>query len=61
MYKPVFVNVDVKTFQSYCDEFDYSVLPKHFAGTFERADMVSRQRWLLERFKCLRSHLYLSH
>lgn len=59
---PAIVCVDVseKAFQQYRQSFDLTNMPKGWLQTYERMTEFERSRWFLDRFKCLKSHLYLA-
>jgi len=56
----IFVDVNEKAFQHYRESFDLTNMPKEWLRTYENMSEFERSRWLLERFKCMRSHLYLA-
>ena len=56
----IYVDVTEKAFQRYRESLDLSNLPKGFLATYEAMTEFERSRWFLERFKCLKSHLYLA-
>ena len=56
----IFVDVDEKAFQHYRESFDFTNMPKGWLATYENMSEFERSRWFLERFKCLKSPLYLA-
>jgi hypothetical protein len=56
----IYVNVNEKAFQHYRESFDFTNMPKGFLVTYETMTEFERSRWFLERFKCLKSPLYLA-
>jgi hypothetical protein len=56
----IYVDVNESVFQRYRESFDFTNMPKAWLGTYTQMSEVERSRWFLERFKCLKSHLYLA-
>jgi hypothetical protein len=56
----IYVDVNEKAFQSYRESFDFTNMPKGFLATYHNMSEFERSRLFLERFKCLKSHLYLA-
>lgn len=56
----IYVDVSEKAFQYYRESFDFTNMPKAWLRTYENMTEFERSRWFLERFKCLKSHLYLA-
>ena len=56
----IFVDVPERTFRSYRESLDFTNMPKGFLATYEAMTEFERSRWFLERFKCMKSHLYLA-
>jgi hypothetical protein len=56
----IYVDVSEKALQKYRESFDLSTMPKGFGATYEAMTEFERSRWFLERFKCLKSPLYLA-
>ena len=56
----IYVDVNEEHFRRYRESFDLSTLPKGFRATYEAMTEFERSRWFLERFKCLKSSLYLA-
>jgi hypothetical protein len=56
----IFVDVDERAFQRYRESLDFTNMPRGFLTTYEAMTEFERSRWFLERFKCMRSHLYLA-
>lgn len=56
----VFVDVDEKAFQNYRESFDLTNMPRGWLRDYENMTEFERQRWFLEKFKCMQSHLYLA-
>jgi hypothetical protein len=56
----IYVDVNEKAFQNYRESFDLSSMPRGFLATYQNMSEFERSRWFLERFKCLKSHLYLA-
>jgi hypothetical protein len=56
----IFVDVNEKAFQKYRESFDLWTLPRGWLATFQEMSEFERSRWFLERFKCLKSPLYLA-
>ena len=54
------VQIDPIAFKNYRDNFDFTVLPKGAMAWYEHASEPERLNWFRGRFKCLKSHLYLS-
>lgn len=56
----IYVDVNEKALQHYRVSFDLSTMPKEWLRSYENMGEFERSRWFLERFKCLKSHLYLA-
>jgi len=56
----IFVDVPEKAFRYYRESLDLTNMPRGFLATYEAMTEFERSRWFLERFKCLKSHLYLA-
>jgi hypothetical protein len=56
----IYVDVNEKAFSHYRDTFDFTNMPKEWLATYENMSEFERSRWFLERFKCLKSNLYLA-
>ena len=56
----IFVDVNEKAFQHYRQTFDFTNMPRAWLQSYENMTEFERSRWFLERFKCLKSPLYLS-
>jgi hypothetical protein len=54
------VQVNEKHFQNYREQFDFTAMPKEFMEWYENADLTARDKWMLQRFKCLSNHLFLA-
>jgi hypothetical protein len=56
----IYVDLNEKAFRSYRESLDFANMPRGFLTTYEAMTEFERSRWFLERFKCMRSHLYLA-
>ena len=56
----IFVDVNEKALQHYRESFDFTNFPRGWLATFQEMSEFERSRWFLERFKCLKSPLYLA-
>jgi hypothetical protein len=56
----IYVDVSAKAFQHYRESFDFTNMPRGWLATYENMSEFERSRWFLERFKCVKSHLYLA-
>ena len=52
--------VDPVLLQNYRKSVDFTNFPRGFVKWYEHADEPTRAKWYLERFRCLKDHLYLS-
>jgi hypothetical protein len=56
----VCVDVNEKYFKRYRESFDFTNHPREALAEYINMNSVERERWFLERFKCLSSGLYLA-
>lgn len=56
----IFVEVNEIAFNKYREQLDLSAMPKEWLQSYETMTEFERQRWFLERFKCLNSPIYLA-
>ena len=54
------VQIDPSAFKNYRDNFDFMILPKGAALRYEQSSPQEKDAWFLMRYKCAKSHLYLS-
>ncbi len=54
------VHVDPDALKNYRESFDPNILPKGVRAWYDHASTEVLDRWFLNRFKCLKSHLFLS-
>ena len=56
----IYVDVNEKALQTYRESFDLSIMPRGWLRTYENMSEFERSRLFVERFKCLKSPLYLA-
>jgi hypothetical protein len=56
----VYVDVNEKYFKRYRESFDFTNHPREALAEYINMNSVEREKWFLERFKCLRNSLYLA-
>jgi len=56
----VYVEVNEASLQHYRESFDFTNMPRGWLKTYETMSEFERSRWFVERFKCLKSPLYLA-
>ena len=56
----VYVDVNEKHFKRYREGFDFTNHPSEALAEYLNMNSVEREKWFIERFKCLSSSLYLA-
>ena len=56
----VCVDVNEKYFKHYRESFDFTNHPREALAEYLNMNSVEREKWFLERFRCLSNPLYLA-